>query len=178
MNTIQNISTGAVEKKFKVSASVALHLLYSNLTLSVGNKIYTNKGANARAVQNWLEKNFDAKFSYGNDAPRGGKIGNFIQIVSIDAELADAFFATVKAFDEEIGREIEAKRKQKAELVEDFTMTDEEIEKFIAKTADLSNKKTRQKANNEYARKSGFFDTDGTRKVLDIVSNFKTKNAK
>ena len=68
---MKNLPTTSVMQLAKCSNSTALEIVYHNLLDN--KKLYLNRKNNATATIKWLEKNFDAKFIKGNDAPRVGK---------------------------------------------------------------------------------------------------------
>lgn len=99
------ITTQSIEVLFKVTPSVSLQLVYNDL--HIYRKLYTNRGCNARAVINWLNKEFGINtFVKGNDAPRGGKFGDFVTFESNEA--FEKFAQSIKDFESQRDAEVEA----------------------------------------------------------------------
>jgi len=128
------ITTQSLEVAFKVTPSVSLQLAYNDL--HIYRKLYTNRGCNARAVINWLTKEFGINtFVKGNDAPRGGKHGDFVTFDTNEA--FDKFAQSIKDFESQREAEVEAD-KSKFEnmklMAKDFIKNNAEIvEKYKAK---------------------------------------------
>jgi uncharacterized protein YifE (UPF0438 family) len=124
------ITTTSIENFAKVTPSVALQLAYNDL--HVNRKLYTNRGLNARAVINWLTKQFGiVNFTKGNDAPRGGKHGDFVTFETNEA--FEKFAQSIKDFEGQREVEVEA---DKANFENMKVMASE----FIAKNSELVEK--------------------------------------
>lgn len=131
-------------------------------------KLYTDRGNNSRATMNWLSKH-DVEFTYGNDAPRGGKIGNFVSFKMTDKlavvknalDIKDAQL-TIIADEKEAARDA---------AIEAMVITEEEANKFIQKVTGLSNKHARKIAHNMAAAKLGFYSKGGRDRFMHLINS-------
>jgi hypothetical protein len=159
--TVQQVMTLA-----KCSKSTAIEIVYS--FLFENRRVYLNKKNNATATIKWLTKNFDAKFTNGNDAPRGGKIGEYVDFT------ANSKFDELQKLILEKDSEIYiAKEKSKIinqEMVNAMVISETEKTNFLEKTKDLSNKQARKIAHNFAARKLGFYSNQ----AKDMFMNLRT----
>jgi uncharacterized protein YifE (UPF0438 family) len=128
------ITTQSIEVLFKVTPSVSLQLAYNDL--HINRKLYTNRGCNARAVINWLTKEFGINtFVNGNDAPRGGKHGNFVTFETNEA--FEQFAQSIKDFEIKKDAEVQADQanfENMKLMAKDFIKNNAEIvDKYKAK---------------------------------------------
>ena len=127
-------STQEVMNFAKVSQSTAIELSWNNLHTK--HKLYTDRGNNARVTINWLSKKFGiTNFVKGNDAPKGGKNGNFVTFEPTEA--FKDFTQSILDFDAQ--KEIEHQEsianfeKMKLMAKEFIQANPEKVEKYKAK---------------------------------------------
>lgn len=161
---MKNVSVNQLIEFAKVTKSIAIELAYSNL--HVTKKVYTNHGNNARATMNWLVKNFGVNFTTGNDAPRGGKHGNYVTFES--NEKFEKFAQSLIELDEKLENEQVAKKAAKNNALEAMLISEIEKSEYLAKVEGLSNKKARKVAHKQAAKKLGFFSTEGMKKFFEL----------
>lgn len=161
---MKNVSTQQVINFAKVSKSTAIELVYSDLHLT--KKLYTNRGNNATATINWLKKNFNAQFTTGNDAPRGGQRGNYVTFET--NEKFEKFAQSLTELDAKIGNEQSQIALEKNQAIEAMVISDAEKAKYLTKVEGLSNKKARKEAHKFAAKKLGFFSTEGMKKFFEL----------
>ena len=161
------LSKESVIKLAKCSNSTALEIIYHNLLED--KKLYVNRKNNANATIKWLEKNFDAKFTKGNDAPRGGKIGEFVTFTTNEKfnELAEL----INNKDIELKEFQKNKKIAEQKLINEMVISENEKTKFLEKTKDLSNKKSREIASNFAGRKLGFYSNEARDKFMSLRQN-------
>jgi len=129
-----HITTQSIEVFFKLTPSVSLQLAYNDL--HINRKLYTNRGCNARAVINWLTKEFGINtFVKGNDAPRGGKFGDFVTFDTNEA--FEKFAQSIKDYETQREAEVEldkANFENMKVMAKDFIKNNAElVEKYKAK---------------------------------------------
>lgn len=106
---MKNTSVEFLIEKVKVSRTVAVALVYGDVHIT--RKLYTNHGNNAYATIKWLSKRFGiTDLIPGNDAPRGGKHGNFVTFHS-NAEF-EKFTATLVELENHLTIAISSRREQ------------------------------------------------------------------
>lgn len=129
-------------------------------------KLYLHQKNYATHTLNWLTKVCKVSdFKSGNDAPKGGKNGDFVTFIpSIE------FLNIVENLliqDEKIGEFQQAINEEKSNKLESFQPTEKMILDFKAKTKGLSNKKARKVAHNMAAKYLGFYSTEGMSKLFN-----------
>lgn len=158
------LNTQTVMQLAKCSKSTAIEIVYNDLLES--KKLYLNRKNNSTSTIKWLEKNFDAKFTNGNDAPRGGKFGDFVTFTT-----NNNFETLVSLINQEESSFVEASEKRSAEqnaAVQGMVISEAEKQNFLEKTKDMSNKKARTVAHNFAARKLGFYSNEAKDKFMNL----------
>lgn len=151
---------------FKINKHFALEIVYSNFFES--KIIRTDRGNYAASTINYLKKKFNAVFSeVQNDAPKGGKRGNFVKMLSADPSF-EVFQNAVIAEDDRIIFESEKRKQLQNEAVQNMIISEEEKRKFLEKTTNFSNSQRRKTAHNYAAKKLGFYSTAGMDKFYDL----------
>jgi hypothetical protein len=156
---MKNLTTTQIQKLTGASTSMAIEIKYNGFLENL--KIYTNKGNYANHTIAFCEKKFNATFEYGNDAPRGGKNGNYAVMVNYNVKAVKAFKAALVDADNKAGEEANAIAIDKANKLRTMIITDAEAQLFLSKIEGLSNKQARKVAHNFAAKKLGFYSTDG-----------------
>jgi hypothetical protein len=165
---MKTITVNQVMNLAKCSKSTAIEIVYR--LLFEKRRVYLNKKNNATATIKWLTKNFDANFTAGNDAPRGGKIGDYV-----DFTANSKFDELQKLILQENAKLAFAKEKTtkvNQEMVNAMVISESEKINFLEKTKDLSNKKARIVAHNFAARKLGFYSNQ----AKDLFMNLRRAN--
>ncbi len=162
---ILNLNKSTVMQLCKCSNSTAIEIMYSNLLTS--KNLYLNRKNNSTATLNWLKKHFEAKISeIKNDAPRGGKVGDFITFTA-NEKFDNLCKLVLSENDNFIKKENERKVSQK-KAVDSMVISEIEAKNFIEKTKDLSNKKARAIAHNFAGRKLGFYSNEAKDKFMNL----------
>jgi hypothetical protein len=161
---MKTLSKQTIIELAKCSNSTAIEIIYSNLLES--KKLYLNKKNNSNATIKWLEKNFDAKFTKGNDAPRAGKTGDFVTFTTNDN--FEKLAVLINKKDAELVKQNEAKKTEQQKAVNEMIISETEKVKFLEKTKGLSNKKSREIAHNFAGRKLGFFSNQAKDKFMSL----------
>lgn len=162
------LSTQTVQELAKCSKSTALEIIYSDILET--KKLYLNKKNNSSATMKWLERNFSAFFTYGNDAPRGGKTGDFVTFTFTTSgeEKFNSFVSTINSENAKLlKRQNESKISNQAK-VEAMVISETEKQNFLAKTTGMSNKSAKAVAHSYAGRKLGFFSNEGKDKFMDL----------
>jgi hypothetical protein len=161
---MKSLSNQQVIKLAKCSNSTALEIICANLLES--KKLYLNKKNNSSATIKWLEKNFDAKFTKGNDAPRGGKAGEFVTFeVNCNFE---KLVNLISEADAECIKNNEAKKAEQQKAINNMVISETEKQSFLLKTKDMSNRKAREIAHNFAAKKLGFYSNQAKDKFMEL----------
>ena len=160
----KSLRVSEVMEMAKCSKSTAIEIVYTDILES--KKLYLNRKNNSTATVKFLEKNFEAKFTKGNDAPRGGKFGDFVTFTTNDKfdELAKAILGR----NEERANEIEARKVEETKAVNEMVITEEEKNKFLEKTKGMSNKSAKAIASNFAGRKLGFYNNIAKDKFMAL----------
>lgn len=162
------METSKIQQIAKCSKNIAINIKYS-LGLNCTGLLYTNRGNYADSTKRWFEKNFDVTFERGNNSPKWGKNGEFIKIVE-STEKLKSFVELLQNEEQKILTETAEREEKKNKALELMVISDEEKNKFIAKTAGTSNKRKRQIAHNFAGRKLGFYSTEGMKKYFELTN--------
>lgn len=159
-----NLNVGQIMQFAKCSKSTAFEISYYNL---FDCKLYVNRKNNSRSTIFWLKTNFDIEVSkIQNDAPRGGKIGDFVTF-----EPNEKFIELKNLILSENENKIKTGNQLKeAQIlaVSKMVISDNEKTNFLEKTKNLSNKKARTVAHNFAGRKLGFYSNEGKNKFMNL----------
>lgn len=161
---MKTLSTQTVMRLANCSKSTAIEIVYSNLLET--KKLYLNKKNNSTATKKWLVKNFDAKFTEGNDAPRGGKTGDFVTFTVNDK--FDDLVTLINNEDVKLKNFTALKKIEQQEAINSMVITEEEKTKFLEKTKNMSNRQARQIAHNYAGKKLGFYSNLAKDKFMDL----------
>ena len=159
-----NLIKGQIMLMAKCSQSTANEIMYYNLFEC---KLYLNRKNNSRSTILWLKNHFSIEVSeIKNDAPRGGKNGDFVTFEPNEKFLE---IKNLILTENENKINFENQRKQ-AQILEVSKMVISENEKnsFLEKTKNLSNKKARAIAHNFAGRKLGFYSNEGKDKFMNL----------
>ncbi len=145
---------------------VVAELNYNNLADT--RKIYTHRGNYATATMAWLTKHFHVIFTEGNDAPRGGKNGNYVTFEPNQAWLE--FVADYKASKQKASDDVATAKAERIAKVEAMTISEQTALTFRSKIEGLtSRKQIRKVANLMAASKLGFYSSEGRDKFMQLV---------
>jgi len=161
---MKTLSSQSVMQLAKCSKSTALEIIYHDLLES--KKLYLNRRNNSTATIKWLEKNFEAKFTNGNDAPRGGKIGEFVTF-EVNSNFNDLVLLITQK-DSEFVKETASRKAEQQKAIDAMVISEAEKQSFLEKTKDMSNKKARQIAHNFAGRKLGFYSNQAKDKFMAL----------
>lgn len=132
----------------------------------IDGKLYLHQKNFATYTLKWLEKVCKiSDFKSGNDAPRGGKKGDFITFIPTSEFLNIVDKLLIQ--DEKIGEIQQAITEEKSNKLAAFHPTEKMISDFKDKTKGVSNKKARKIAHNVAAKYLGFYSTEGMKKLLN-----------
>lgn len=162
MNTIANFLAN-----HKTPNCARIEIEYNKLTET--NKLYTDRANYSLHTMAWLTKQFGVTYSsILNDAPRGGKRGNYILLVQTPAWVEFCRqYKSVVSEDEAVKAAIKAEREAK---IDALVISDQCKQYFIDKVAGLSRKQARKVACNMAANKLGFYSTEGTHKFMSLLA--------
>lgn len=160
------INTDFISKQMKVSYSTAVSIRYGFFENFV---IYKNRGNNSSNVVANFKKHFDAIFESGNDAPRGGKNGDFYKMVSCDKVKFNEFVEKLEKLNNAVVLETEKRKENQQKAINNLNFSVEEISKFKSKIYNQSNRTAKKIANNFVAKKLGFYSLDGVAKLLKSI---------
>lgn len=158
------LNKGVIMLLADCSISTANEILYYNL---FSNKIYLNRKNNSRSTILWLRKKFDISVSeIKNDAPRGGKTGDFVTFEpNVKFEIIrNSIISENEKF---VNKAKNLKFEQQAKI-NAMVISENEAIKFLEKTKDLSNKKSRTVAHCFAGRKLGFFSNEAKDKFMNL----------
>lgn len=164
---MKTITVQQVKKLLECSESTAMSIVYSDVLATA--KLYTNRGNNAKVTINFFAKHGIPVIDAGNDAPRGGKYGDFVVFKKNYAFAG--LQITVSDEDNRLFALVEKAKAEKAEALEKLTFTPEEIAKIKTKIQNAnSNRHVKGILNNESAKKLGFYSTEGMSKLQSLVN--------
>ena len=144
----------------------AIEILYCRI-LTEG-KLYTCRGNYANYTINWLSRRGVNNFVHGNDAPRGGKWGQYVTFeISDELKGIHTKLAAINTVAEQ-RHKAEAERKAQLERDIQGSITPEEKEKYLAAVHGLSRKQERKVAHNFAARKIGHYSTAGMKAFFNL----------
>ena len=164
---MKTLSSQTVMQLAKCSKSTAIEIIYCNLLES--KKLYLNKKNNSTSTIKWLEKNFDAKFTKGNDAPRGGKIGDFVTF-TVNKKFNELLELITKTDLSKKNADL-YKKIQQQKAIDAMVITELEKQSFLEKTKNLSNKKAREVAHNFAGKKLGFYSNQAKDMFMILRNN-------
>lgn len=140
---MKNLTVEKLMSELNISKSFANVIRYTSFVET--GIIYTNQGYNAPSAIKYLEKNCNVTFKSGNDAPKGGKWGNFVQVIETQ-EYKD-FIIRVLELNHLANVQAEAIEVKRKEKISSFEITPEMIEIYKKKTDHLdSNEQKRDVA--------------------------------
>jgi|688.fasta_scaffold577731_3 hypothetical protein len=148
----------------KCSKATSLEIIYHDLLET--KKLYLNRKNNSYATVKWLEKNFDANFTHGNDAPRGGRIGEYVTFTTNSK--FDELALLVNSKNDEKAHAIAESKSKNQKAVDLMVISEKEKASFLERTEGLSNKKARAIAHNFAGRKLGFYSNDAKDKFMNL----------
>lgn len=160
------ISVETIVKKFKICRSLAIEIWANKLLTN--RRIYVNRGNNAAASINSLKKNFGISvITQGNDAPKGGKIGDYIEFESTEA--FEVFAKKVLGLENSIIFQNKKRQEERTLAVNAMVITEEEKVKFLSKVEGLSRKQARKVAHHYAGKKLNFYSTEGMARFMDLI---------
>ena len=174
MKTINIIHSETLASIAKISKTEASAFLYNDFY--IGGKVYLyaqgSRGYNERFPKRLIAK-YMIEGTYGNDAPRGGKLGDYLLITNIgkDKDKVDVINKMIETLDANYTKakeEKESKIKAANELFRN-SVTEEDLKKFAEFWKNSSNKKARGKACNLYARYTGVYTTSCYNEVYELA---------
>ncbi len=161
---MNNLKVEKLMSELKISKSFANVIRYTRFVET--GKIYTNQGWNASSIIKYLEKNFGVTFENGNDAPKGGKWGNFVQVIETD-QYKD-FIIQVLELNHLANVKAESIENERKLAIENFEIDEKMKAEFIKKTEGLNNTQSRNIANNMIGRKLGFYSSTLRNKLMEL----------
>lgn len=164
-NKMKNLTNDEVMKLANVSLAVAYQIDKGFLETK---KIYTHLGDYANYAVHFFTKKFKAIWVKGNDAPRGGKRGNYLIMVSHDISFNEFAQKLIEADNAQgvISKELAEKKKQ---AVAAMNIEDDERLKFLSKTLNMSTTQAKKTAHHFAAKKLGFYSTMGRDKFMQVL---------
>jgi hypothetical protein len=145
---------------------VVAELNYNNLADTC--KVYTHRGNYATATMAWLQRHFGVIFTEGNDAPRGGKRGNYVTFAPTQAWID--FVADYKSSKQKAADDAATAKAERMAKVEAMTISEQTAQTFRSKIQGLSSRKQiRKVANLMAASKLGFYSSEGRDKFMELV---------
>jgi hypothetical protein len=164
-STTTTTTTTNMKTNISIPTCVASEL---NNNLANTCKIYTHRGNYATATMAWLQRHFGVIFTEGNDAPRGGKRGNYVTFAPNQAWLE--FVADYKASKQKAADDATAAKAERMAKVEAMTISEQTAQTFRSKIEGLtSRKQIRKVANLMAASKLGFYSSEGRDKFMQLV---------
>ena len=159
------LNKGVVMLLANCTACTANEILYYNL---FSQKLYLNRKNNSRSTIIWLQKKFNIEVStVQNDAPKGGKIGDFVTFET--NEKFEIMRKSIISENENFINKRDALKIEHQKKIDSMVISENEAKNFIEKTKDLSNKKARAVAHNFAGRKLGFYSSQAKDKFMDLI---------
>ena len=162
---MKNLTVNEVMKIADVSHAVAHQIMYGFLDTK---KIYTERGEFAKYAVHFFTNKFNATWAEGNDAPKGGKSGEFVIMVSHNKSYIEFAQKLIEADNAKgcMRKELEEKRKA---AIDAMNIEEDERIKFVSMTLNKSITQVKKTAHNFAAKKLGFYSVEGRDKFLQLL---------
>jgi hypothetical protein len=166
---MKNLTVNEVMKIANVSHATALQIVEGFLDTK---KIYTERGEFAKYAVHFFTNKFNATWVEGNNAPKGGRRGEFVIMVSYNESYNEFAQKLIEADDAKgyMRKELEEKRKV---AIAAMNIEDDERIKFVSITSNMSTTQAKKTAHNFAARKLGFYSVEGRDKFLQLLKTSK-----